>query len=232
MPDTLAGLLIFAALAMPGLVYTARRRLYSSGPTPSAFIELATIVTISLVALGAALIVLLVADSFFPEATPDLDALAREPRAELAESFRRWLAWCAGLLGLATLGAWGAARRKYPDDEGAVVKSKSLWQLAFRDWDESAGSGYVYLRIRLKGGLQAVEGFLREYDARFDATEDRDLLLSAPISIVEPDGTRRELEADYLWMAARAADWVSISHGRPHPSESGGNGGTVDTDGS
>ena len=216
MPDSLVGLILFAALAAPGLVFSARRRAFKPGPTPSAFAETATIVMVSFTAVSVVLLLFLVVEKLFGTITPDVDALVHNAAKEFKDHPRLWLVWGLVLLAVATLGSWVAARIRYRGGDAKTLKRKSLWETAFRDLDESE-DGYVFLEIVLTDGSH-IDGFLYEYDARYEADEERDIILAAPV-IQTTGGEQVELDAEYVVLNARQIRFVGIEYGVAHPLE-------------
>ena len=217
MPDTLVGLVIFAALATPGFLYESRRRRYRAGPASTAFQELAAVSMISIMATLCTVAAFLAVDAVIPRIAPDLQALVDSPAAALRASFRQWFFWGSGLLALASLAAWALAKLRYPSDRARTLKEKALWERMFRDLDQSAehGDGFVYANLKLTDGAELL-GYLKEYDATYD-NPDRDLLLSWPILARNADGQTSELDQSYVWVSARHIVSIGVKYDVPHP---------------
>ncbi|MCP2167297.1 DUF6338 family protein [Goodfellowiella coeruleoviolacea] len=181
MPSTLLGLAIFVICLAPGLAFIVARQRIAPQQTVSALRETAQLVCVSLVADVAVLALFGVLRSVWPEHTPDVGRLVRQPGEYLRESYLSVAWWTVGLLVLATLLTWlagsGRLRRLVRLPPVAPHESaSSAWWLLFQD----RPGRRVHLGCVLEDGSY-VSGWLASYNTSINETGDRDLTLAAPI---------------------------------------------------
>lgn len=181
MPSTLLGLAIFVICLAPGLAFIMARQRVAPQQTVSALRETAQLVCVSLVADVAVLAVFGVVRSVWPEHTPDVGRLVRQPGEYLRESYVSVAWWTVGLLAAATLLTWvagsGRLLRLVRLPASAPHESAtSAWWLLFQD----KPGRRVHLGCVLDDGSY-VSGWLASYNTSINESGDRDLTLAAPI---------------------------------------------------
>jgi hypothetical protein len=175
MPTTLAGLLVFVVMLLPGFVFITLYTWDRPRRRWSAVEEAAAIV------LASFLIEAVTAGLYFlflqiPKVTaPSLDLLIREPDEHLG--------WVVGLLGvsagLAALASWPMRRRRV---HPAVTSS---WWTLFDKWQHGRDYTTTHIECSLDDG-SAVTGVLGDWNTGEDESGDRDLILGAPITYKPP----------------------------------------------
>ncbi|NUT52419.1 MAG: hypothetical protein HOV94_34775 [Saccharothrix sp.] len=148
--------------------------------------ETAQLVCVSLAADLVVLALFGVVRSRWPDHTPDVGRLVREPGEYLRSAYLSVAWWAVGLLAVAVFLAWAAglgwARRLLALLPGvgpgvsAHESATSAWWLLFQD---SPGRR-VHLGCALDDGTY-VSGWLASYNTSINETGDRDLTLAAPI---------------------------------------------------
>lgn len=181
MPSTLLGLAIFVICLAPGLVFITARQRVAPQQTVSVLRETAQLVCVSIVADIAVLALFGVVRSVWPDHTPDVGRLVRQPAEYLRQSYVSVTWWAVGLLALAALLAWaagagGAWRLLRLPSTAPHESATSAWWLLFQDVPDRR----VHLGCVLNDGGY-VSGWLASYNTAVTETGDRDLTLSAPI---------------------------------------------------
>ncbi|GGP77280.1 DUF6338 family protein [Saccharothrix coeruleofusca] len=194
MPTTLASLVIFLVLLMPGFAYRLLRERSASHRSFSPFRETISLAFTSVLADAAALAVFAALRALFPKATPDVGRLVRDPGGYFGAHYATLFAWGAGLLALATLLAALAAaewpRRLYlsrfrPDWKSTTSQSitylSNWWALFTRNPGTRKYVGCV-----LDDGSY-VAGWLKWFSNSADDGPDRELSLTGPIYYRKPN---------------------------------------------
>jgi hypothetical protein len=186
MPSTLLGLAVFAICLAPGLAFIVARQRVAPQQTVSTMRETAQLVCVSLVADVVVLALFGVVRSVWPDHTPDVGRLVREPAEYLRAAYLSVTWWAVGLLAVAVFLAWstglGWTRRllSFLPGVGSAVSphesATSAWWLLFQD---SPGRR-VHVGCALDDGTY-VSGWLASYNTSITETGDRDLTLAAPI---------------------------------------------------
>lgn len=186
MPSTLLGLAVFVICLAPGLAFIIARQRVAPQQTLSALRETAQLVCASLVADVVVLALFGIVRSAWPDHTPDVGRLVREPGEYLRAAYLSVAWWAVGLLAVAVLLAWTAGlgwwRRVLSflpavRPEAAPHESgTSAWWLLFQD----KPGRRVHLGCALDDGTY-VSGWLASYNTSINESGDRDLTLAAPI---------------------------------------------------
>ena len=77
---------------------------------------------------------------------------------------------------------------------------------------------YVYVEAFLTDESR-VSGYVCDFDGRLDSGENRDIVLSWPVTYLEPGGTKLSSEADYVALLAPQVKFLAVHHGVPHPND-------------
>lgn len=244
MPTTIVGLLIFAALTIPGFAHllAAERRL-RPGRNVSAFREVASVALAGMWAWLAALAIFGLLKLVIPRNLPSVRRLVREGGAYFRAEYTYLSIWAIALLliasGLAFM--WAAhnldtklrgvlrrvpfVRRILPE-YGADFES-AWWRVFMREVETGSSDAddegfYQRVRCRLTDGSE-IEGWLLSFSRESDDVVDRDLVLSAPIYVTHPDGTVAT-ETGVIVLSARSLVYLHVDYiepvngGPPEPS--------------
>lgn len=212
MPSSLAGLLIFVMLLVPGFVHhTWRRRTVPLRPD-SPLLETANLVTISLVADVTALALFGVARWVRPSAFLDPADFLAAPRQFFIDHLGAASRTAVGLLFLATLIAWLIAARVPPlrwvatRFDPAIVDVPA-WYEVFEALDDK----YVHIGCSMKGGGY-ISGILAWYSTDTDETDDRSLVLAPPFRRIEADGPVDVSMVGRIVLSARDIEAMEVTY--------------------
>lgn len=204
MPTTVTGLLIFVALLAPGFAFLV---VVERGPRAnverSALRETATIVLASLGCDAVAVAPFAIVRSVLPKQTVDPAALIRSGKSYYAAHLALTTTWAlilfatavlaavvlAGVLNrpvvLAALKAAKPVRWLLPPS-GSRMES-TWWKLL----TEQNPAAYRLVTVHLDDGT-VIQGWLLSSSSAANETTDRELALSAPLSITKKDGAVTE----------------------------------------
>lgn len=215
MPSTFVGLLLFVVLLAPGLTYLL---VAERGPLPvrglSVLRESATVALTSIVFNGIALLAFAVTRALGPGLTPDVGRAVREGLPYLRTHYVAVTWWAVGVLGLACVlaGSWGIVlnatdrlatlrRRRWLrvlSPVGGVAHVSSWWKLLI----DKEPDRRRRVTCHLDDGTR-VEGWLLSLNAGVEETGDRDLALSAPLTVTASSGDVREVRFGAVSLSAR-----------------------------
>jgi hypothetical protein len=243
MPTTIVGLLIFAALAIPGFAHllAAERRL-RPGRNVSAFREVATVALAGMWAWLATLALFGLGKLFVPTEMPSVRRLVREGRRYFREDYTYLSVWAVLLLLLASGLAFMWAAHNLDTKVRGLVKRipiirlllpkygaefESAWWRVFigatedetadakksANEDENDDEPYRRVKCRLTDGCLN-EGWLLSFNRDSDDVVDRDLILSAPIYISYPDGSV-SVETGAIVLSARNIAYLHVDYIAP-----------------
>lgn len=233
MPTTLSGLLIFVVLLAPGFLYVI---VTDQGPftrtAPSVLRETASIALVSLLcdllALGLYVPVAAMSSgrlASLQELVQDGESLWAEDRVTiLITALFLLLGACLVALTLAglvnnTSGFKTLKVRKLISwvlpAKGARTES-AWWGVLHRERPE------LYRRVTcyLLDGTR-VRGWLRTFNPAANETEDRELILAAPIRVTSSNGAHRPIRSGYITVSARQIQFLHVDY-YSSPSESKG----------
>lgn len=212
MPSSLAGLLIFIALLMPGFVHhTWRRRTVPLRPD-SPLLETTNLVTISLVADLAALTLFGVARWIWPSAFLDPAGFLAEPKQFFIENLGAASRTAVGLLFIATLIAWLIAARVPPLRWLATRFDPSIVDVpAWYEVFEALDDKYVHVGCSMKGGGY-ISGILAWYSTDTAETDDRSLVLAPPFRRIEADGSVDVSMVGRIVLSARDIEVMEVTY--------------------
>jgi hypothetical protein len=226
-PTTLISLLIFIVLLLPGFAYLVGKERNGTGQHASPFRETVAVVAASVTSEITVLIVFAIIRRIWPSHTPDVGALIRNPGAYLRGTstapghYAQVTIWAAGLLALATAGAYWAANAKvrraiewlpftgdYPHPS-----TVSAWWLLLEDWPRHKAD--VQVTCTLDDG-SAVQGVVRAFNHSADDSPDRELILGKPIRIRLPSAAEMiDYNAGYACVSAARIVIMFASHVQP-----------------
>jgi hypothetical protein len=180
-PDTFLGLAALIFLFVPGVVYAVQADLRRPAIEQSPLRELTTIAGVGTICDVAVLTLFGIFHAICPDLTPDIGKLERSG-APYARSHLVTLSWWViGLFVVSCLLAW-LLGRTWPDIANRYIARRidpeSAWHLLFAKTDPDA---LVYVGCDLIDGT-FIGGYLFSYNPDPDETEDRELVLSDPIT--------------------------------------------------
>jgi hypothetical protein len=202
-PDSLFGLILFAASLGPGYVFETVAERRGPRPTRTTLGE-----TVGMAVVGAsfsvlaAIIVLLAS-----HATSWLDpkALADETTHYVLQNPLRAPAALAAVFVLGYAGAAAAAHLIYPSKKGRVQPGAVPWHRVFleeRPSDDSA----VFVTVHMRDGVK-IAGTLASYT--LERADNREIALVAPLAIQPQDTGPRPLAQSFIVL--READVIYIT---------------------
>jgi hypothetical protein len=189
MPTTLVGLVVFVTFLVPGFVqYLQRRRRVLIGKL-SPLVETATLFTTSLLTNAVVLTLFSLFRARYPDHTPDIRRILVEGSAYTYPRLGYLWAWAIGLLAAscalaAAIGSPPRAIRKLTRRFAPLIVDTTSWVQAF---EEKPDDSLVFVGCELRDGTY-VSGYLDWYSTELVETDDRDLMLAAPIKVKTSDG--------------------------------------------
>jgi hypothetical protein len=212
-PQTLIGLVVFAAVVAPGLVYTVvREAKHPSSRESSQFRDTVAVVGAGLAAQLAALWLFALVRWWKPEDTPNIgELLTKPPKGEppyLIEHLPYVAGWGLAILALAC--AIGGLLAFLPSLPVGTISRASGWHKAFR---AHGTKRIVYVACELTDGTY-LRGKLWSHSTATDETGDRDLIL------IEAELRRRKSE-DFVALGtgltivtAREIRFINVTYGK------------------
>ena len=191
-PTSLLGLVLFLALLSPGFVYLQARERRHPGIDYSVLRETSLVVVTSALGLLMALSLASVARYVAPSSTPDVGAYVRGGSTYLKEHYAEAFLWAVALVTVAcgfafllavppAICARGRLRNWVIERRGSgVIEQKSGWSAAF----DAHRDHRKILEVVLNDGT-TLFGALGSRSTQLEETEDRDLVLAAPIKVRE-----------------------------------------------
>jgi hypothetical protein len=192
MPTTLAGLLIFVVLLLPGFAYLVGKERYGTERHTSPFRETVAVVAASVTSELVILALFTLVRWLSPTLTPNISALVHGGSAYAAEHYQSLTTYGLLMLALAAAVAYCATVPKvrqlfkrfpvvgaYPHDS-----TVSAWWMMFEKLPRGRD---VQVGCNLEDGSY-VTGLLASFNNSADDSPDRDIVLGAPIKY-RPPGT-------------------------------------------
>lgn len=227
-PSTAVGAAFFVVLLTPGLLYVLRRERTAPRQPASAFRETLCVVAVSIASLLAAALVVGWLRAFAPEATVDVGALLRDPGRYAVDHHVRLAWWSLATIALASVAALAAAdprvarnasalaerpaMRKVLGTSNTDIRSHSSWTHVFTMYDDHPGGpGNVVVGALLDDGAY-VQGILASHSPDLEETGDRELVLTAPITLRTKDGKTQALPNTYTIVSAGRVLRLDVTH--------------------
>jgi hypothetical protein len=201
------GLAIVLMLALvPGWLYLRLRQRHSAAIQAPGLAQLLEVLAVGLATTGTAVLLFVVLPHRWLSFTVDLDAWA-DQGTEYARAYPRTLLTTgAGLLLVACAGSW-LLDRGLRRQQSEIYLGPGVWVYALR---ERPKGKLPYLGVMLQDGTLA-EGML--HSCSLEASEVRDVALSAPIRVTEPGGTApRTVDVERLVLPERGIRYISVVH--------------------
>lgn len=216
MPTTFVGLVLFVVFLVPGYVYSIERRSRLPSRPLSSLSETVGLVFVSVVTNAVAALVFGALRALLSRHTPDVGRWIRTGSAYAEPRIAYLAAWCGALLLLScalafliglTSGRKGPSRLLNP-----VILDVSTWYHVF-EHPAPASEGrrtYAYVGCTLDDGSY-VGGRLSWYSTEVVESADRELALSEPIEVRDPDGVTIDEEASVVIVSARSLRRLSVT---------------------
>lgn len=224
MPTTFVGLLIFVLLLAPGFLFVVvvERGPFSRG-SPSVLRETASIALTSLVCDVVAVLLYSILAGLLGERLPSVSRLIKDSAAywqtdgvEILASFLvTLLVACLLAVVLAAsvnqTDGFAALERRRPlrwviPDGGA--RSESAWWFVLR---RQYPERFRRVTCFLVDG-STVRGWLASFNPDVTETEDREVILSAPIRVVSQQGVSTRLNSGYVTISARQMKFMHVDY--------------------
>jgi hypothetical protein len=218
-PVDLTGLVLFIVLLWPGFAYNGVRARRRPDRQLTSLQETVTIASASLTALTVTGLLFGLIRVLLPGETPDIHRLIFSSHSYLADHYVLTGWWAAAFLAVAVLGSFGAAEALSSEQLGRVrflkrlavppdPSTMSAWWLAFTY--RGSEKVDIYVGCAVDDGSY-VSGRLRSFSQVAEDSEDRDLVLRAPISVRPPGGARAEVIDGAALMAISARHIVTTT---------------------
>ena len=226
MPSSLVGAAITIALFAPGLAYVLRHERVLPARSHTELRETLQVVFASIVCLAITGLLAAALRWALPKRTPDFRRLVQNPSQYALGHYVQLIWWSVGLLAAATIiGAVLADRRVIralmmvsrwrpirwiAGQTKTSISSVSAWYRVFHLFDEET-PGPIHIAVALDDGT-VVEGRLFTFNVASEDNEDRDMVLSAPISLTTVDGVRHILGSQFTVISARHIVRLDVTH--------------------
>jgi hypothetical protein len=184
-PNTLLGLLVFAASLGPGYIFVRVAETRDPRPERSTLLELAELVFVGSAASAAAFSL----GFIVAEATGwvDLDRLAAAGATDyMLNNPYRGFSFLVAVLGITYVGTWLVAKHLLYRGRPRPVLLHPIWHEVL--WDDS-GAKRVFVTVELRDGRK-VAGYASAYTSQDVSPEDKELVLQRPISATVPQDPR------------------------------------------
>ncbi|MFI8535681.1 DUF6338 family protein [Streptomyces aquilus] len=215
MPSTLAGLVLFVALLVPGYAYQRRRARAVPEREHTAFTETLSVVFVSVIVDWVVLAAFAFLAHFLPRATLDPARLLDDPNRYTADHFLAVVLWSAAFLAVAALlGHALAARPPHRPGRRLGEAQQSAWWLAFHEHPDAT----VHVGCILHDGSY-VAGILHSYSRASAEHGDRDLTLRGEITYRTARGRVAAAlpNVNLVVLSARDIAVLTVTYVRPQP---------------
>lgn len=209
MPTTITGLIIFVAFVTPGFLNYLQRRLLKPQSSRSPLVEIATFFSISFATNIATLGLFSLVRWVSPYHTLDLGALVTNGSVYIRPRIGYVTLW--GLVLLITSCCMAVIVAKWPGPIGRLVTplivDTSAWYYLF---EKAPVGALIYLGCDLEDGSY-VGGYLYWYNTDPEDGVDRDIILSAPITIRNEQVTKTSTFEQVI-LSARNISKISVEY--------------------
>lgn len=225
-PSSLLGLVLFVALLAPGFAYVLLRERTTPRGVFSPFRESLTVVFASVACLAAVALLHTGLRALLPDHTLNVRELVRDP-ASYAREHHVSVAWWsfALLVGAVGIGVAAAHPRvldiskrlgfsrvlgSMTGSNGGSIDTRSAWHKVMHMYDEE-GAGPIFVGASMDDGSY-VQGRLYSFSPVPEETQDREILLSAPISLTSKEGLTGRVDAQFSVISARRIVRLDVKH--------------------
>jgi hypothetical protein len=215
-PSSFLGLALYTAFLLPGYVSFVRRRSLTTAPKLSPLLETISLLSVSVITNGLALALFALLRAIVPSHTPDVGLFLRDGSPYAEERIGYLLAWCALILGTSCAIAFFSPKvsQLAPIRRALnpIIVDISAWYHVFEENPPSPdeGDSYPYVACTLEDGSY-VAGRLSWYSTEVEETADRDLAVTDPLTILDPDGNDVGPSNSIVVISARQIRWFSVT---------------------
>lgn len=211
MPTTVAGLVIFGALLLPGFLHYVQRRSRVPQRSLSPLVELATLTSISILTNAVAFGIFGLVRVLLPNHTPDIRRLVLEGSVYAAPRLGYLALWAAALLATSSTLAILLGIRPRPIAAAIELVTPAIVDVSawYHVFDEGPEGAHVYVGCDLKDGWY-VGGFLDWSSTEVNETSDRDFVLAEPITYRPPDDAEDRTISGFSRLVVSARDTARL----------------------
>lgn len=225
-PSSFAGLAFFVLLLAPGFAYVLRVERSIPNRELSVFRETLHVVFVSIVCLFATGLLFAALRWLWPEHTLNIRGLIRNPEEFSREHHVQLAWWSIAFVTVATLLGAFVADPRYVDWMHALLSSRagrlitgsedtdiryvSQWHRVLDLYQEDQ-PGPVLVGVALDDGSR-VRGRLWAYNPTQEEEENRDLVLTPPLTLTSADGQESRLETQFTIVSARRIVRMDVTH--------------------
>lgn len=215
MPSTFLGLVLYTTFLLPGYVSYATRRRLSPTRRLSGLVETVTLLGTSVVTNIVVLGLFSIARLWFSHHTPDLARWNAIGKSYSDDRIGYLAIWGCALLAIscsiafagASLSRIGSVARRF----SPIIIDVSAWYSQFEESPQSPNGErwYPYVACMLEDDSY-VAGRLAWYSTEVDETENRELSLAEPVTIISSSGIPFG-PVERVVVSARRIKWLSVS---------------------
>jgi hypothetical protein len=225
-PSSLVSLVLFVVLLAPGFAYVLRHEKRVPGRPFSVFRETLRVVFVSVACLTVTGLLFAGLRWLMPTRTPNVRGLLLNPSGFAREHHVHLLWWSLALIAFATLiGAiWGDPRliekrqvllshralRWVSASTATDIRVESAWHRIFHLYDND-GKGPVQVGVQLDDGSY-ITGQMWSFNPAFEENQDRELILSAPLTLTTADGAMASIGSQFTIISARRIIRLDVTH--------------------
>ena len=228
-PNSLLGLVLFVALLAPGLVAIQTGPRKKPVAKPTALREIAGIIFRSLISLIVAACGMGIVRKVFPQSTPDVGSLVREPHSYLTQHYVSVTWWGLATLALACTLAWGWSRLSTTEHferisngklaeafkTKQIIETVPAWWILFKPKVSEDEPVRVMVDITTENDVVYC-GELYTFSPEIDEHADRELTLIEPIIRKTPTPSggsaydEQLLDASLFGISAREIKHIAV----------------------
>lgn len=223
MPTTLTSVLLYAVLLLPGIAYVHESDRRHPSAKQSAFRETGKAFTVSIVAFGIMLIIVMIASFCSEVLRGAFVRFVRDPGGTFASYPRTWigafLLYLAVSVALSIIAAnkewWQKIQVKWEKD-GDIIPESAWESMLSRDLDNKSiqVDAVRHANIMLKSGRR-VRGQIATWSPRLEDDLDKAVVLLRPISVRTPESHEyiRLKGADKMVIHASEIEYLTVLFG-------------------
>lgn len=217
MPSSLPGVVVFLALLAPGFLYVLLDEGQRPQPKVSVFRETVRVVVASVGAFSIALLVFAVVRWTWPWLTIDVRRFLKQPNAYVQNNHERFFVAALALVAIAMSVAYLVGRFCGPLLQKVIsadLVDESSWMHAFELEKGLEERGYVAVATCYLTSGQTVRGVVESYAVDPIETQDRGLVLLAPL-VVGDLASPTLLPAGRAVLTGHDIDWIHVEYALP-----------------
>lgn len=226
LPSSLLGLSLFIVLLTPGLAFVLRHEHTIPAQQRSAFRETLRVAFVSVACITVTGLLYTGLRWLFPAETLDIGGLIHNPSKFLTDHHVGVAWWSLTIMGFAiALGVIAGDPRIIEHIKKVrchkrlswltgyketAIRPISSWQLVFHIYDND-NPGPIRVGAQLDDGTY-LQGWHYSKTATADDGEDRDIVLSGPLTLITADGTSHDLSNQFSVISARRIVRLDVTH--------------------